>query len=75
MSIYTKSFWKDAFERASKTAAQFVIGGLALGEGVNAFEVDWQLGAGFAATGFILSVLTSVASGGAGDSGTASLVR
>lgn len=68
------AFWKDLLERGIKTAAQAVILGLGLGEGFNAFAVDWQLGLGFAAGGFILSALTSIASGGFGEKGTASLI-
>lgn len=71
--MFSATFWKDAFERAVKTAAQAVVGGLALGEGFNAFDVDWQLGGGFALAGFVLSVLTSVASAPVGDTG-ASLI-
>jgi len=73
--VFTKSFFKDLLERALKTAAQFTIGGLALGEGVDAFAVDWQLGLGFAVTGFVLSALTSIASAGIGTKGDASLVK
>ena len=73
--MFTVSFWKDALERAVKTAAQAVILGLGLGEGFNAFEVDWGLAAGFAAGGAILSVLTSVVSAPIGTKGTASLVE
>lgn len=73
--MFTKSFFKDLLERALKTAAQFTIGGLALGEGVDAFAVDWQLGLGFAVTGFVLSALTSIASAGIGTKGDASLVK
>lgn len=74
-ALFTRDFWLDAGERAAKTAAQFTLGGLALGEGVNAFAVDWQLGIGFALTGAALSLLTSIASAGVGDQGTASLLK
>ena len=60
--MFTVAFWRDAVERALKTAAQAVILGLSLGEGFNAFEVDWQLALGFAIGGAVLSLLTSVAS-------------
>jgi len=73
--MFTGAFFADLFERALKTAAQFTIGGLALGEGVNAFDVDWRLAAGFAITGFVLSALTSIASAGIGTRGSASLVE
>lgn len=74
MSIWETRFWRQTFERAVKTAAQFVIGGLALGEGMNAFDVDWQLGGGFAITGAVLSVLTSLASAPVGDPTSPSVV-
>ena len=64
--MFTKAFWADAIERAVKTAAQATILGLGLGEGFNAFDVDWQLGAGFAVGGAVLSLLTSLASSSKG---------
>jgi hypothetical protein len=73
-NLFTAYFWKDLLERGVKTAAQFTLGGLALGEGVDAFAVDWQLGLGFALTGFVLSALTSIASVGIATRGTASVV-
>ncbi len=74
--MFTVAFWRDAVERALKTAAQAVILGLSLGEGFNAFEVDWQLALGFAIGGAVLSLLTSVASNPFGNTGgSASLVN
>lgn len=73
--MFTIAFWKDAAERAMKTAAQAVIAGLAIGEGFNAFAVDWQLALGLALGGALLSVLTSIASIGFSEPGTASLAR
>lgn len=61
-TLFTLAFWKAALERAIKTAAQAVITGLVLAEGFNAFEIDWGLAGGFALGGFILSILTSIAS-------------
>ena len=72
--MWNIEFWFDTAERAFKTAAQAIILGLALGEGFNAFAVDWQLGAGFALGGFVLSVLTSVASSRVGYKGSPSLL-
>ena len=73
--MFTVAFWRDAVERALKTAAQAVILGLSLGEGFNAFEVDWQLALGFAIGGAVLSLLTSVASNPFGNTdGSPSLV-
>lgn len=74
--MFNIAFWRDAGERAIKTAAQAVILGLALGEGFNAFGFDWQLALGFALGGAILSLLTSVASAPFGNnSGSPSLVN
>ncbi len=74
--MFNIAFWRDAVERAIKTAAQAVIVGLVLAEGFNAFDTDWQLGLGFALGGAILSLLTSVASAPFGNSdGSASLVN
>ena len=72
--MWNIEFWFDTAERAFKTASQAIILGRALGEGFNAFAVDWQLGAGFALGGFVLSVLTSVASSRVGYKGSPSLL-
>lgn len=73
--MFTKEFWLDALERAIKTAAQFVIGALALSTDtfVNAFDLDWTNALGVAVTGAVLSVLTSLISAPFGQRGTASL--
>lgn len=59
-------------ERACKTAAQGAV--LAIGsESVqaNALTLDWSTIGGFAAGGFVLSVLTSIATSGFGGDGPA----
>lgn len=72
--MFTRAFWRDAAERAAKTAAQAAI--LAIGaDQVNALTVGWVDVLGFAAGGLALSLLTSIASAGAAQRGTASLVR
>lgn len=71
--MFTKAFWKDAGERVIKSSAQAVLLGLGLGEGFNAFDMDWMLAGGFALGGAVLSLLTSIAS--APVSGGASLVK
>lgn len=71
--MFTIAFWKDAGERALKTAAQAVILGLALAEGANAFDLDYKLALGLALGGAGLSLLTSVVSAPFGTAGTASL--
>ena len=57
-------------ERASKTAAQSAL--LVLGaDQINALSADWADVAGFALGGFVLSLLTSVATTGFGGNGPA----
>jgi hypothetical protein len=73
--MFTKRFWKKATERAGKSAAQAVIGAVALDTVVNAFTLDWKLAAGVFLGGAFLSYLTSVASSGVGEEGTPDLVK
>lgn len=64
MSILSTAFWKASIERAVKTAAQSVIVLWGVGDQIfNAFDVDWATAGGVAAGGFLLSIITSVASG------------
>lgn len=73
-SLWELSFWKDAVERALKSAAQ--AGLLALGGGaVSVVTLDWLTFGGAVGGGFLLSVLTSLASEGFANRGTASLTR
>lgn len=73
-TIYSLTFWKDAGERAAKSAAQAGI--LVLGGGaVNLLTVDWATLGGGMGGGAVLSVLTSVASAGIANRGTASLTK
>lgn len=74
-NLFTVAFWRDATERAIKTAAQSAILGLGLGEGLNLFDVDPMLMLGFAGGGALLSLLTSIASAPIGQKGSASLAR
>jgi hypothetical protein len=68
-----RQFVVDAVERAAKTAAQAAL--LVIGaDQANVLTLDWQNLAGFAGGGFLLSLLTSVASLSVGAPGTASLV-
>lgn len=70
--LFTVSFWKDATERAVKSLAQAVV--LALGGDVaDVWSVDWQTVAGIGLGGGVLSLLTSLASVGIANRGTASL--
>jgi len=73
-TIWSLNFWKDAAERSLKSAAQGAI--LALGGGaVNVLTLDWATLAGAAAGASLLSLLTSVASAGIANRGTASLSK
>jgi len=72
MFITNKRFWTETTERAVKSAAQGGI--LALGaDQVDVLTLDWSVFGGFAAGAALLSLLTSLASGGFGDD-TPSLV-
>lgn len=68
----TKQYWADLGERAVKTFAQSLIAVLAVG--VPIWEMDWVEGLGIAAGATVLSVLTSIASAGARNPESASLV-
>lgn len=68
-------FVKRTVERAVKTAAQTVLLAVGASTGLDLFTADWKTIGGAAAGGFILSVITSVASAPFGDVGTPSLVR
>lgn len=70
--MLSKTFFKDLAERAVKTFAQTLLAVLAVG--VPIWEMDWVSALGIAAGATVLSVLTSVASAGAGNHDTASLV-
>jgi ElaB/YqjD/DUF883 family membrane-anchored ribosome-binding protein len=70
--MFTLKFWKDAIERALKTAAQAGI--VVIGTSQLVTEVDWVVVVSGAALGFILSILTSIASSAFGDGDSASLV-
>lgn len=70
--MFTKQFALDALERAVKTFAQALVSVLAIGTPI--FEIEWTSGLGIAATAAVVSLLTSIASTGVGDSDSASLV-
>lgn len=73
-ALFTAVFWKDAAERAVKSGAQAVV--LALGgDAFNVWSIDWQTISGIGLGGLALSLLTSVASAGVSNRGTASLVK
>lgn len=70
--MLSKSFWSDLVERAVKTFAQTLLAVLAVG--VPVWEMEWVSALGIAAGATVLSVLTSIASAGAGNQDTASLM-
>lgn len=70
--MFSKEFWFDAAERAVKTFAQALLATIAVGTPL--LDVDWGQGVGIAATATVISVLSSIASIGAGEPGTASLI-
>jgi hypothetical protein len=74
MTMFTKSFWTAAAERALRTVAQALIAVIAA-TSFDWFSADWQAIAGTALTAGVLSLLTSIASAGIGDKGTPSLVK
>ena len=74
--MWTAKFWKDATERAVKTAAQAALAFWAVGDGMfNALEADWVNTGGVALGGAILSYVMSLASTFRADPNTASLVN
>lgn len=67
-------FWKQTAERAIKTFCQALIAAFGATAAVPVWQLGWQEAVGIALTATVLSVLTSVASTGAGEEGTPSLV-
>ena len=64
----SKAFLLAVLERATKTAAQSAL--LVLGaDQIDAMHANWGDVGGFALGGFVLSVLTSIASSGLGGNG------
>lgn len=67
LKTYGRNFWRQAVERAVKTAAQ-AVAGLFVGDGFNIVDVDsWKPVVGAAVTGFVLSIVTSIATAPAGE--------
>lgn len=72
--MWTKRFWKQAFERAIKTAAQtaLAVPGVDM---VGLIHADWEGVLSVSGMSFILSILTSVVSAPIGDGDTPSVVK
>lgn len=60
--MWTWTFWKQAIERAIKTAAQ-VAAALLTGDGLGVLDLDWLRIGSVALLAAIYSLLTSVGSG------------
>jgi hypothetical protein len=74
--MWTTTFWKDAFERAIKTFAQVAAASFTAGNMLDMFApMALEDILKLAAASAIVSVLTSIASSGVGDSESASLVN
>lgn len=66
--MWAKEFWQATLERAIKTFAQ-VLAALLSADGIGVLDADWGQAASVAGMATILSVLTSIASAGIGNSG------
>jgi hypothetical protein len=72
--MFTKAFWKDAAERAVKTAGQTFLALVGAGT-VGLFHLPWaNIGEGVAGA-VVLSVVTSLISSGVGSNTNASVVN
>lgn len=71
--MFSWNFWKQALERAVKTAAQFMIT-IVGAEQFNLLEADWKAMLATIGTGAALSLLTSIATSGFGESDSPSAV-
>ena len=72
--MFTLLFWKDAVERAVKTAAQTAVALLGTGL-VGVLDVDWLQVLSVSAVAALVSLLTSVSSSPFAEDGTASLIK
>ena len=72
--MWTSNFWRQAAERAVKSAAQALIGMWTL-DGFNVLHAHWDLAFGIAAGAAVLSVLTSIVTSGIGEPGDPSAVK
>jgi hypothetical protein len=71
-ALNSKVFWLDTAERAIKTVAQTLVALLTADGVFDLFSVDWKQKLSVAGLAGLVSVLTSIASAGSGNS--ASLV-
>jgi len=72
--MWTPEFWKDAAERALKTAAQVALAIVTATAGLGVTDIDWATTASVVGLATLASVLTSIISAGVGPTGTPSVV-
>jgi Mg/Co/Ni transporter MgtE len=72
--LFTPEFWRDAAERAVRTAAQTGLALVTATAGLGLTDIDWAATASIVGLATLASVLTSVATSGVGPTGTASVV-
>jgi hypothetical protein len=71
--MFTGTYWKQALERAAKSAAQGLLGMWAL-DGFNTLNADYRLAFGVASGAAVLSLLTSIVTAGIGQPNSPSAV-
>lgn len=72
--MWALSFWKQALERAIKTAAQVALSFWVVGQ-TGILDVDWQQFFSVTALAAAASVMTSLVSSGVNDPENPSMVR
>jgi hypothetical protein len=72
--MFTTKFWKQAAERAVKSAAQALLLLWAADAGFNVISADLGVAGGTAAGAAVLSLLTSVVTSGMGEKDSPSAV-
>jgi hypothetical protein len=71
---YGPNFWRQSFERAIKSAAQAAVGLILLDQPFDLLQANPLRALGVAAGGFVLSLVTSVATAPVGPQDTPSVV-
>lgn len=72
--MWTRVFWREALERALKSAAQAPLLVWLVGDAIaNIWTLNWSMGFGVAAGAAVISLLTSIASAPLGPANTPSL--
>ena len=72
--MYTLTFWKDAAERAIRTAAQALLA-LWATDVSGVLAVDWVQAGSVAALASLMSLLMSIAAAGTGSQDSASTIK